>query len=544
MTDLGQRYCPSRRRGPFVGAARTRRNRLCGPWPALALMSLLWVVMVMPALAHATLQDTDPVSGAVLDRLPAAIGLRFSEPVSAMSMIWHLPDGTNVQAEAKSTPTGLSATPPPDRGAGSYTLAWRVVSADGHPVSGATQIAVGKPDGGAGHAVQTRHAGAVLATLLRLLTLSAMILSVGGGLYSLHVAPLPQRAAGIGRTAALLSLPLAVAALGAYGLELLGLPLSAVVTPMPWQAALAQPQGSGALLMTAAGLLAAVGNRSGKAAIWAAWAVGALSLALSGHAATGAWPLVGQSVVLAHAAAMIFWIGTLPPLLVSLRGPDPLAALRRFSALALPAVLVLVISGFALLLMRGSGLQALAASGWGRLLAVKLALVSLMLGLAIWNRRILTPALARAEPDAPTRLRRSIGAEILLGVAVLAVATCFRLTAPPAAGAPPYSGGYARLASAEATVDLDIRPMPPGAVVFAAYPGDATGEALSALALGLTVTDRLDHHDAVRIEMRPDGDGGWHSAPITLTGDAIWLVEADILIEGGRRLSVSGSLPR
>ena len=82
--------------------------------------------------------------------------------------------------------------------------------------------------------------------------------------------------------------------------------------------------------------------------------------------------------------------------------------------------------------MQSRSLGALIASDYGRLLAVKLALVAALLALALRNRVALTPAVARGEAAAARALSRAVRAEILIGLAVLALASGFRLTPPPA----------------------------------------------------------------------------------------------------------------
>ncbi len=125
-----------------------------------------------------------------------------------------------------------------------------------------------------------------------------------------------------------------------------------------------------------------------------------------------------------HLLTAAVWTGGLPALLVVLARPGlrqagPGDALRRFSAAALPAVAVLVLTGAtATWLLAGSPL-ALGATAWGRLLLVKLALVAAMLGLAGLNRWRLTERLAQDGDTAA--VRRSIASELGLAVLVFAV---------------------------------------------------------------------------------------------------------------------------
>ncbi|MGV3555104.1 MAG: copper homeostasis membrane protein CopD [Croceibacterium sp.] len=159
-------------------------------------------------------------------------------------------------------------------------------------------------------------------------------------------------------------------------------------------------------------------------------AIAAASLAWMGHAAASeSWVhLVADAL---HAWAAALWIGALfgfLPLLRSAEGtPDIVqleTALVRFSALGVPLVLVLALSG----LVNGwfvtgvEGVARLPFTPYGQLLLLKLAAFAAMLTLAGLNRYYLTPALAKRQlPGTVTSLRRTIVLETVLGLAVLAL---------------------------------------------------------------------------------------------------------------------------
>ena len=103
------------------------------------------------ASAHATLVATTPGNGASLDRAPARVALRFDEPVETVSGAVRVFDATGapvtVGAARQLTDLEVAADLPDDLGPGTYTVAWRVVSADSHPIRGAFVFAVGRPVG-------------------------------------------------------------------------------------------------------------------------------------------------------------------------------------------------------------------------------------------------------------------------------------------------------------------------------------------------------------------------------------------------------------
>lgn len=105
----------------------------------LALAALLgaMVLTAAPADAHARLEGSSPQDGATLSAVPPEIMLRFNEPIQ---------EGLN-QVSVKSGSTDVAKGDPQVDGSkvyqpveytmdpGEYTVTFKVVSADGHPVS-------------------------------------------------------------------------------------------------------------------------------------------------------------------------------------------------------------------------------------------------------------------------------------------------------------------------------------------------------------------------------------------------------------------------
>ncbi|CAM5516756.1 hypothetical protein STENM36S_04345 [Streptomyces tendae] len=116
-----------------------------------AVLGLLLLGGAGPASAHAALGSTDPGDGAVLQRPPGHVTLTFSESVGLRDDSFRVldPGGHRVRTGAAGHADGRADTArvalPGELGEGTYTVAWRVVSADSHPVSGAFTFSVGKP---------------------------------------------------------------------------------------------------------------------------------------------------------------------------------------------------------------------------------------------------------------------------------------------------------------------------------------------------------------------------------------------------------------
>ncbi|HET9067116.1 MAG TPA: CopD family protein, partial [Amaricoccus sp.] len=429
---------------------------------------------------------------------------------------------------------------PAGLGSGTQILSWRVVSADGHPVGGSHLFSIGAPSetaapeggGGIGGAA---WAAAVARGALTL----ALTFGVGGAVYLRWVdrAAATARARRFAAAAAWAALPLAAAALGLHGLDLLDAPAAALAGGAAWRAALASPFAATALASALAGLAAAAAlRREGAAAAGlaaAAWALAAVSFALFGHAATAPPRWLTAPAVALHAAGFIFWIGALPWLAARAAAPGgpPPATLRRFSALAVPLVAGIVLSGAILALVQVGRPSALIATAYGRLLLAKLALVALLLLLAALNRFRLTPGIARGDGAAARRFRRSVAAEILLGLLVLVLASGFRLTPPPrvlALAVPQAAHAHAHGSAAMA--DVTVTPGRAGANVVEIRLMASDFGPLDPLEVGIAFSDPERGVEPIRLEAARDGSGGWRAGPVQLPHPGRWTLTLDVLV--------------
>lgn len=101
----------------------------------LGLLTLL--LGAGPASAHAGLVGTDPEDGARLQTLPGSVTFTFNENVGNAFIAVTAPDGTPVETSAvKAADHEISATLTDPGQRGTYAASYRVVSADGHPVTG------------------------------------------------------------------------------------------------------------------------------------------------------------------------------------------------------------------------------------------------------------------------------------------------------------------------------------------------------------------------------------------------------------------------
>lgn len=143
-----------------------------------------------PAFAHARLTETYPADGDALAEPPEQVQLRFSEPVEAEFDPIEVYDqeGDRVdEDDARVSPEDrrLLVADLGEPGEGSYTVGWRVTSADGHPVDGGFEFAVDASAAGAGSPIASveRSAeqeetgsvwGSVLVAILAILLVCAL----------------------------------------------------------------------------------------------------------------------------------------------------------------------------------------------------------------------------------------------------------------------------------------------------------------------------------------------------------------------------------
>ncbi len=152
---------------------------------ALVLAVGVGVTLVAPASAHDVLISSDPSDGATLKSVPTSLSFTFDQPVQNFDPVVSLvgPDGkqyaTGTPSVSGNVVTGPIGTGP----AGAYTGAYRIVSADGHPVTGEIHFtmsvsgtATGTSGSGAGTAAPAPSSGGLSAGLWAALGVAALIL--------------------------------------------------------------------------------------------------------------------------------------------------------------------------------------------------------------------------------------------------------------------------------------------------------------------------------------------------------------------------------
>ena len=94
------------------------------------------------AFAHSNSVDSDPADDARLTSLPHVATVTFNEPVSEAAFALTEPGGQVAKVKASIAGAVVTASLPANGPKGDYVLAYRVVSADGHPVTGEVEFTV------------------------------------------------------------------------------------------------------------------------------------------------------------------------------------------------------------------------------------------------------------------------------------------------------------------------------------------------------------------------------------------------------------------
>lgn len=123
-------------------------RRTFGRLGALGVLTVLAVLLgSAPAWAHSQLERSDPTDGTSMAAGPQKVSLTFNESVqpgfTAITVIG--PDGNDYHAgTVAEVDDTVSVGVQPLGPAGTYKIGYRVVSADGHPVSGSVTFTLTK----------------------------------------------------------------------------------------------------------------------------------------------------------------------------------------------------------------------------------------------------------------------------------------------------------------------------------------------------------------------------------------------------------------
>ncbi len=232
-----------------------------------------------------------------------------------------------------------------------------------------------------------------------------------------------------------------------------------------------------------------------------------VTVSLTGHAVSGDLVPLAFVTDVVHLSGVSVWLGGLTVLVSAVLWPAPggsaaaavdeaAAVVGRFSQVAFGAVTAIVVSGTIQGWRQVGSYDALLDTTYGRLLVVKVALFACMLVAAAvsrsWVRQRAVarsaalalspgPGAAAASPDAGRSrlsvLRQSVGAEVGLAVAVLAV-TALLVNAVPGETAESSGGGgpfTTQVTEDDIVLSLDVEPAAVGPVDLHLYINEPDG---------------------------------------------------------------------
>jgi copper transport protein len=468
---------------------------------------------VPSAFGHAILLQTTPPNDTILRQAPPSIDLRFNEPIETAfgSIRLYACDGSRIDSGKITRPAPDSVSTPVERNLpqGTYTATWRVISADGHPVSGAFLFHIGSA-AKAGECEEVFGQGTprstdVLFKLVRGANFLLMLLVAGGALSLTLVlrsaaADLRRRLYGVLCSlsigllmTAILCIVLQGAVAGGFraGEAFRWATVDAVLDTRFGKAFLIQ-----AIFAAVAAVLAFLAGwrfRLGPLVLIPAAEVLAAPTA-SGHAYTTG----GLAVVTdyAHVAAASVWVGGLAFLVAGLlmAGGDrwPLAsrAVPVFSWLAVGSVAVLVVAGTIRGYEEVQSWSGLWETTYGLLLLGKVALVLPILALGAYNNRFAVPRLRKQIASAleQRRFLRATGVELAIMVVIVGV-TAVLVSEPPAKAStepPKYVSTTAPIGNIE--VNLTVEPARTGRNVMHFYFFQQTGPPANVSGLDVSAT--------------------------------------------------------
>jgi copper transport protein len=408
---------------------------------ALALGAALIGLAGVPqaAQAHAYLVLSSPADGAVLAKAPRSVRLAFSDSIRPA-------DGNAVVLNGGGSVLEGPAQVEPGRprelvlpllgglGNGDYTVRWRVLSDDGHTLEGLLAFGVGEGRAPPRAVLPLIGSGLDLTNLVgRGLFLLGVLGSLGIVTFAWLVWRPALRAAGLpAREEALLQArQLRVASIALFTSFLLS-QLGSVLAILNATTATRYGRAHELAIVFAGIGAASTASTARPARVLAGIAAVGLAVTpcLAGHALDPGEPQpLSFAADLLHVWAASVWLGGLVALVLSLSiarrleaGSQPLTVTvaRRFSFVALIAVLVLVASGIARAVVELSSVSQLWSQGYGQAILVKTGLLLVLIVIGWLNRSRLVPRLSGSGSErAGTRLRTNAIVELALLLVVI-----------------------------------------------------------------------------------------------------------------------------
>ena len=428
---------------------RDRRGRRGRVLTALVAGLAVAAALAPSAVAHSVLIATQPGNDVVVPESPDEVMLEFNEAVDASLGSLRVIDGQGSQVDSgevtQPVANEVAVDIDSELAPGTYTVAWRAVSADSDPISGAFVFHVVERGVAANVSIDTltgtSEAVDVLFVSGRFLDFVLLLLAVGGS--AVLVVALPsaswqvrRRLYGILSAVAGGLAAIALVNILLQGATAGGLSLSDSFSWSLFRSVLETDYGEVMLILSAlAATLALTALALRHAADRGSRPLTVLTLALSaglcltpsfsGHArALGGLGLVSDIL---HVASAAIWTGGLAFLIMGLLAAEadrwPLAtrAVPRFSNMAVGSVVALLTAGVISAYLQLRTWSALWDNQYGLLVLAKIVLVVPLLALGAYNNRYAVPRLKAGMASVLERRRFLRVAGVELGIMVVIV---------------------------------------------------------------------------------------------------------------------------
>lgn len=448
------------------------------------------------ALAHGELLGSEPPASSVLAESPTQIVLYFDEFIEPVFESIRILDSVgneifNGDPHRDARDHSIVRASTPLLANGTYVVVWRVTSADAHPVQGAFPFYVGTQQDNVTELVSTYlhsyHAdpsGNKVSTLLRWVVFVGVIVLIGslvlGGML-MRPADLDPRSVIVVTGAWLLAVVGSAEALVAYGPNATGTSLyNLSLLPETMRTAFGQATAFRMAMLVAIAALVYFRRRFSHR-LWLVivmlLSVGIVAtLSLSGHPVVQRWAAFSVVTDIIHLFAVSTWIGGIAMLALggtAWNTDEGGVLVRRFSSIALWAVLAIVVTGVAQTWMMMDGFGTLLSTNYGRTLIVKTTAVAVLVSLGVLSRLTL-------KRNGPASVKRVVGVELIIGMVIIAISAL--LVGIPPRPAPSTEPFTATLVRSSVILDVTITPTRVGQAevhVIITPPGGALGQVLS-----------------------------------------------------------------
>ncbi|WP_425388069.1 copper resistance CopC/CopD family protein [Ectobacillus panaciterrae] len=434
----------------------------------------LWMLMVyvliilVPtfASAHAYIIKATPMENEILAKAPSVISIEFDEEIQSSgfdSLI--VIDASGKRVDLKNThinkkkpkiiETGVQKNIPK----GTYSIQWKVISADGHPVQGVIPFSIGTPgkDSSTLQAKTTGYIPKADMIIERVLLYTSFALYIGVIFFNLIIyrANHNQSTKVQSRNKLILWLSL----LGITVSLLFSLPLQATINAdVPWSQAFSPSLLKETLELPAFGhvwiiqmvlvsilaLTTYLAIKRGEFSSFKAWGVQIIIIlgllvtkALTGHASGSKYKEIAVFMDFLHLLSASLWVGGIAAIVFILPAGDTSKendkrdwslywdAIRRFSPWAMAAAAVIFFTGIVASTLFVPTINSLFHTGYGQTLLAKIVLFVVMIVLG-------------AVHFVKSKIRRSkglgvtAGVELSVGIIVMAIAAILtNLPTPP-----------------------------------------------------------------------------------------------------------------